>query len=447
MAKYHCIRTAKLTDWQVIDLIYALKDKTGLASAQLNFIGDANLEIVSLDIEDDKISKLRSDRHAILQFHLRTPTGIQVMLLRGICSDVERPISDRKSSAYFDELYLSADDRSQDPNRVAAIVDCIDAIEAELPKVFPISETERSQDVVDVIQAEVSALGAEYRKLVGAFSQERQDFRAEIEERRREFEQECAATREGLETAATREKEQLAEQRNQSQAEFREKELALKKREEDLDDRHHMHARRQLRMQISENLRKRIAQPVVSKRSSRIRWSVFALTLLSGLGIGFVALLETGYVPGLDESVLSLERQSLPIWSSISGVVRSSILLLLSVGFVAYAINWLRVCYLDDVGTERHFERYGNDIDRASFVIETIMEVGENVPVPNAWVEGVCRNLFSEKDADGYGTLPSGAMAMLLDVVSGAKFGPDGAEVSMGRRDARRAARVLRDGA
>ena len=101
---------------------------------------------------------------------------------------------------------------------------------------------------------------------------------------------------------------------------------------------------------------------------SNKNWPWFA-----GLLIGSVALLEIAEI-GISQMFASADlRNESAVWPSIVRVVRTSILLLLSVDFVAYAINWLRVCYLDDVRTERHLERYGHDIDRASFVIETIM--------------------------------------------------------------------------
>ena len=118
----------------------------------------------------------------------------------------------------------------------------------------------------------------------------------------------------------------------------------------------------------------------------------------------------------------------LPLWVSLSWIVRSTVFSVLAVGFFTYAINWLRILYLDDVRFSRESEKNGNDIDRASFVIETILEVGEkeNTEVPEAWVEGVCRNLFLEKGGSGSGALPSNVVSMLLESVSGAKLGPEG---------------------
>ena len=71
------------------------------------------------------------------------------------------------------------------------------------------------------------------------------------------------------------------------------------------------------------------------------------------------------------------------------------------------------------------------------------MEVGdeESMPVPDAWVDGACRNLFRDHADCSADSTPNHALTALFETVSDAKFGPDGAEFSMERRDARRLAR------
>ena len=114
-------------------------------------------------------------------------------------------------------------------------------------------------------------------------------------------------------------------------------------------------------------------------------------------------------------------------------------------GFVVYAINWFRTICLDDVRNERRYEKHGHDIDRASLVIETIMEVGENErsEVPDVWVEGVYRNLCQDSVDEDPGNSPSSTLAALLETVGGAIIETDGAEFTMKRRDARRFARKI----
>ena len=163
------------------------------------------------------------------------------------------------------------------------------------------------------------------------------------------------------------------------------------------------------------------------------------MTIITGLGIGYVG------IENFQDLISVKNKNELPTWLLVGWVLRGTVSLFLAVGFIVYAINWLRTVYLDDVRTARRYESYGNDIDRASFVIETIMEVGEKeqASVPDAWVEGVCRNLFTDKSEDGYGKVPPNVAAMLFESIGGAKFGTEGTEVTMGRRDARRFAKKL----
>ena len=198
-----------------------------------------------------------------------------------------------------------------------------------------------------------------------------------------------------------------------------------------------MHARRELRDRIASNFKERAGRPLISRRASSIRWSVFGLTLIAGGVIGYFG------VEGFREILEATAQGNPPQWLTIGLLVRSGLSLILAVGFIAYAINWLRVVYLDDVRTERRYESNGDDIDRASFVIETLMEVGEKekVDVPDAWVEGVCRNLFADKGGGTGSKAPSDAVTMLLEAISGAKFGPDGTEFSLDRRGAKKLAK------
>ena len=226
---------------------------------------------------------------------------------------------------------------------------------------------------------------------------------------------------------------------------FKEKEQAslnkvkeeLDDRQQELDDRQHMHARRDLRERIAKNFKARADKPLISRHTSYIRWAVFCLTLTFGVAIGYFG------IEGFGEAVDAASNGDPPQWLTIGLLVRSFLLPILGVGFIVYAINWLRVVYLDDVRTERRYESNGDDIDRASFVIETLMEVGEKekVDVPDAWVEGVCRNLFADRGEGGGSKVPSDAVTLLLEAISGAKIGPDGTEISVDRRGARRLAK------
>ena len=78
-----------------------------------------------------------------------------------------------------------------------------------------------------------------------------------------------------------------------------------------------------------------------------MRWFVFGLTLAAGVGVGVFGIDSFG------ELVAAGGHEDVPGWLTITHAVRSIVLIALAVGFVAYAISWLRAIYLDDVRTER----------------------------------------------------------------------------------------------
>ncbi|MFH1157583.1 MAG: hypothetical protein V1721_01670 [Pseudomonadota bacterium] len=76
---------------------------------------------------------------------------------------------------------------------------------------------------------------------------------------------------------------------------------------------------------------------------------------------------------------------------------------------------------------ERDFERYAYDINRASWAIETIMDITKNegkLP-PQTWIEAVCNNLFQrdEKDNNDREVSP---IESILSASARLEYGPEG---------------------
>ena len=436
MANYHAIRTARLTDRQVLDLIYALRTDSHAISGVIRLVQGIEVNILSSERSEKPMVDLDSDRHAIQSAILHMSSGIIIDFYRGTCGDAQHPATNRQASPYFDEVFLRHDGkRGEAPAQ--HWVACIDTIETVLPKTYPFQETTQGTDAIDVLRVEITELAGQYKEMLAGLADERTKFREQAEEERRAALQEYLAEKFRLETAGKDQRREFDEYKQKEEGRLQQQQDELDQREQDLDNRQHMHARRELRERISENFKVRVVNPVVSRAASRMRWLVFVLTLAAGVGIGVFGIYSFG------ELIAAGGDEATPGWLAITYAVRSIVLIVLAVGFVAYAISWLRAIYLDDVRAERRYEKYGHDIDRASFVIETIMEVGdkENMQVPDAWVDGACRNLFEDNVDRSADKTPNHALAALFETISGAKFGPDGAELSMDRRDARRFAK------
>ena len=381
MANYHVIRTARLTDRQVLDLIDALRGHTNVNVEEgIVSLGDGmTVDILAVEQSEELILSLRSDRHAIQSANLSVSENISVQFFRGVCDNTQSPGANRQASPHFDELYLHAGSRSSVPQWIT----CIDAIEAALPKTYPFQGTAQVSNVIDFLHAEIASLADQYKEMLDGLAKERTQLRQESEKEREIARQEYTEEREKLNKEREHQRKEFDRHKQQEEIRLKSLREELDRREQDLDDRQHMHARRELRERISADFKKRVGRAVVSRAAVRMRWLVFGLILAAGAGTGYLGFDSFG------ELIAAKDNGNTSGWLTIAHAARSVLLSALAVGFVVYAISWLRAIYLDDVRAERRYEKYGDDIDRASFVIETILEVGdqENMQVPKAWIE------------------------------------------------------------
>ncbi len=437
MAEFHAIRTARLTDRQVIDLICALHAEHGELSGSIQLGSGIGLNLSSLERTETPLSEIDSDRHAIREVNCSL-SQISVQYYRGICRDLQKPSVDRQASPHFDEVLLRADKGAS----VHEWVTCIDTIETVLPKTYPSQEMAQGLDAIDVLRSEIALLSAQYRNMLDGLAKERSVFRTEAENDRRTARKEYTAERDRLKEEVDDQRRQFEEFKQREEGRLRTKQEELDQREQKLDDRQHVHARRDLRAKISEDFKKRLSRPVATKATIVMRLLVLISMVVAAGGVGLMSL------TGFGDLATTASGEAVQSWLSVVGAFGRVVLTVVAIGFVAYAIKWLRSVYLDDVRTERRYEKYGHDIDRASFVIETIMEAGErgNMQVPDAWVEGVSRNLFSDYDEGESDSNANSALSSLLETISGVKFGPDGSKVSVDRRGAKKLAKKLSGG-
>ena len=71
----------------------------------------------------------------------------------------------------------------------------------------------------------------------------------------------------------------------------------------------------------------------------------------------------------------------------------------------------------------------------------------EGMTAPDAWLEGVCRNLFRSEVGDkAESDSQADAFIELLRSISSASVGPNGAEVTLDRKGGKRLAKVMSAG-
>ena len=435
----HAIRTARLTDRQIVDLLIAIREGIGFASATLEF-GAGVRKKIAADTAETELEKYKGDSYAILSLDMHlAQRNVAIRFWRGICPNSDQPHENRQASPYFDEIFLcrvSNDRAAESPD---VIIECLDVIEKTLHEV-PRALQGQGQDVIDTLRAEMSALNETYRRMIERSEDERVRYLKGFEEQRQSVEEERQATKAKFEAEAEQRQQDFQKRMGNEEAKLSQRQSELDAREQELDNRQHMHVRRALREKISEEFRSRAGEPVVSTRAAMMRWAIFGLTLVAGIGMGGFGL-RAFYL------LVSAEFDVTDYWML---VVRAAILSLGGVGFFLYAIRWLRSIYLDDVRTSRRYESYRDDIDRASFAIETIIEIGnekQGVAAPEAWIEGVCRNLFRSDVGDKAERGPqTDAFIELLRSISSASVGPNGAEVTLGSKGGKRMAKMLSAG-
>ena len=435
------IRTTRLTDGQIIDLLVAIRDADdiGFESASLKFGLGVEQKITS-NPDDAQLDQYKGNSHAILSLDIRLDQhNVMIRFLRGTCANSDQPDSDRQASPYYDEIFLCRMNSNRGVKSLDVIIQCLKIIEKKLPGI-PRTLQGRGQNVIDTLRVEMSSLNETYRNMLKDFTDERNQFLKGFEEQRQSVEEERRATKAKLEAEAEQRQQEFQKHMESEEAKLSQRQAELDERKKELDNRQHMHVRRELRKNISEEFRLRAGEPVVSKRAARMRWAIFSLTLAAGIGMGGFGL-RAFYL------LVSAEFDVTDYWMLVA---RATILALGGVGFFLYAIQWLRNIYLDDVRTARHYDSYRDDIDRASFAIETVIEIGnekQGVVAPEAWIEGVCRNLFRSDVGDkAENNQQADAFIELLRSFSSASVGPNGAEVTFDRKSGKRLAKTVSAG-
>ena len=106
-----------------------------------------------------------------------------------------------------------------------------------------------------------------------------------------------------------------------------------------------MHTRRELRNQITKNFKERVGKPVVSKQAWYIQWLIFGMTLIAGIAAGYFSF--ESY-----QDLLFVKYSPEDQWKTIGLSFRLATLTIATVGFIFYAINWLKGIYIDHVRTD-----------------------------------------------------------------------------------------------
>lgn len=406
------IRSPRLSDSQILNLWDKLEEISEGRAKNFKVSGDIAVERKELE----EIEGLDTSFSLDFAYFMSNDKSIAITFRRGIS---EGDFNSRTASLYFDEFQVQPSNNAvPSPTEVVRFTRAIqDASRADL-----LSEpTLKPPEVSDFMEAQFSQLSALVTKMASQFD----DRQAKLDKYRADLEQKHIDKISALEKEHQERLEALAGERKE-----------LEKLRLDLDDRDNVHVRRELRGKITEEVQQRLESPSRYGRGGSTQWLVVFLSLGASAILYWLA-----YTSQLEINAGSVDPNA--FWFSLAKAVLAGIA---ATGFVAYAIAWVRKIHLDNAEAAQSLERYALDIDRASWAIETIIEMSkkDGAEIPTAWVEGVCEGLFSSKGRSDDVTALH-ALGALMDVAGGAEIGTNGTKISLNRRGTKALARQVTD--
>lgn len=437
-------RVARMTDRQILKLIDALVAELSGKVQSLQISG------VAVDRDSEAVADLSKgkDIGAISAVDFRvSEERVFVKFRRGIGGTaIGIDNAERTASPYFDEIEIGVERTSQPqrPFNTEIILQAQRLVieHTRLPSDGAVVGS--AAEASDLLKLQFAQLNEQLSEVNAAAFKRREELESEYSEKRRHFEDELARNAEQV-------RDKVAELEENHKHRLEE----LEDRERQLDDRDHIHVRRQLRTHITDAIATQLKEKLVPPNASRMRWSIFCLMMLGAAslaGLSAWSLHEFGRII----SLASTTSENAPLLegatNAISQVDRGFHWLVLLRGFAAgavaiafllYAISWLKRVYHDEVSTRRELQRYATDLNRASWAIETIMEAksGGEFVIPDAIIAGMTRNLFdSQKSGSAAAETSANALAELLRTSGRARFGPNGAEFELSGRGANRLA-------
>lgn len=201
-------------------------------------------------------------------------------------------------------------------------------------------------------------------------------YRGRVDEERAKFE-----TKLNTETELKRQKYQ--EICDNSLKELEHEKRALSERQKTLDDRDSKHARRQIRKDLKQELEDRSSTFKLTEDTNRKRWPVHAV---------FVFLLAFIVASAIWTYTRSTTFDTL----TTIKLLLSSVAL---VGVSVYYIKWTDRWFREHSEEEFKLKRLALDIDRASWVVETVLEWQneKNSSVPSQLLDRLTHGLFSNE--------------------------------------------------
>lgn len=339
----------------------------------------------------------------------------------------------RNSSPYFDEIIITpTQNYNGTPARptISEIAKLESIIRQHIILKNPDDIQGTGATAIDLLQKELAAIAEIHQKLLADTIDLRQATAKEHESKLAEL--------------AEREKQSLAEvaaQKLKSEHDLAEQKASLEAKQKELDDRNHMHVRRALREQITSDIQTRVSGALLSSRSRLLGRGVFGLSLVCAIVSGIFSYWSyEAFAQVIAQPSAALSGRE---WALLVLGIRTTVAVIATVGFLVYALAWLRRTYDEDVKINNDLQRYALDLNRASWIIETVMEMSakEGQTPPPKWVDGVTHGMFQSPSQSDEGVTPLEALGTLLNVTARAEVGPSGTKLEFDGKNLRKIAK------
>lgn len=321
-----------------------------------------------------------------------------------------------------------------------------------------------AEDTLGIIDRETASLAQLHHTMLENAENLRVSYEEDAAERRKKFEEQQLQAEEEI---RKREAESL------ERIEAEKADLNEKLQQFDLSD--HMRARRKQRDEITTQIQGFLHRPA-GAHTSQSKMMVIMAICLFGFGLAgffayesFQAFLSKSQSNTISEAVAKIVPQinvsetatrsetAAAVNDAVSSVLANTttndyMLWLLAlrgvalsgvaIGFIIYLLTFIRRNHDEELRYHRELQRYGMDINRASWVIETAMEMTtkEGAQLPEKWVEGACAGLF-QSGARADGEVSSlAALGAVMGLGPEVSVGPGGATIKLPPKAAKKAA-------
>jgi hypothetical protein len=296
---------------------------------------------------------------------------------------------------------------------------------------FVESDADASRTTNAVFDRALGDLSAIAAKVAQDLTDTQRSLTEESQKFRRSLQEEYSKKREDLFAEVEEANESLNQQKDQL--------LTEKKK---LLDKSARHERRTLRASITADLRKRLSSNLTPRNVSAQR----LISYMIAIGIAGVALFVLTdsiefldfYIDGATEALETGARPLSPqtFYIMLFRALASSAVAV-ATGF--YIIKMLRRDASEDLKYQRAVERFALDVDRASWLVETVLEFdGKDMSVPEVWLHNASANLFDSEQTEPSEASALEALGELLSAGAEVKVANGLAEVNIPARASRR---------